>query len=77
MPSACMPTDIGADFVIENVATPPKYGRRGLIGALIHEILRDAVRMMLRNRPPTKHPASRCTMGASGLLHITRALKID
>jgi ribosomal protein S18 acetylase RimI-like enzyme len=40
--AACMPPDIGADFVIENVATLPEYRRRGLIGALIAEVLRSA-----------------------------------
>jgi predicted acetyltransferase len=39
-----MPPDIGADFVIENVAKLPESRRRGLIVALIHEILRDAGR---------------------------------
>jgi len=38
----CMPPDIGADFVIESVATLPRYRRRGLISALIDEVLRDA-----------------------------------
>jgi ribosomal protein S18 acetylase RimI-like enzyme len=38
----CMPPDIGADFVIENVATLPEYRRRGLIGALIDEALGEA-----------------------------------
>ena len=40
--SACMPLDIGADFAIESVATLPEYRRRGLIGALIEEVLRHA-----------------------------------
>jgi ribosomal protein S18 acetylase RimI-like enzyme len=40
--TACMPPDVGADFGIENVATVPEYRRRGLIGALIHEILHTA-----------------------------------
>ena len=38
----CMPPDIGADFAIESVATLPEYRRRGLIGALIEEVLHDA-----------------------------------
>ena len=38
----CMLPDIGADFAIESVATLPEYRRRGLISALIEEILRDA-----------------------------------
>ena len=38
----CMPPDIGADFVIENVATLPKYRRQGLIAALIDEVLGNA-----------------------------------
>jgi ribosomal protein S18 acetylase RimI-like enzyme len=38
----CMPADIGADFAIESVATLPQFRRRGLISALIDEILRDA-----------------------------------
>jgi ribosomal protein S18 acetylase RimI-like enzyme len=37
-----MPPDIGADFAIESVATLPHFRRRGLIGALIDEVLRDA-----------------------------------
>jgi len=37
--AACMPPDIGADFTIENVATRPEYRRRGLVLALIDEIL--------------------------------------
>ena len=40
--TACMPPDIGADFAIENVATLPEYRRRGLISALIDEMLRNA-----------------------------------
>jgi ribosomal protein S18 acetylase RimI-like enzyme len=40
--AACMPPDIGADFVIENVATRPEYRRRGLVSTLIEEMLRDA-----------------------------------
>jgi ribosomal protein S18 acetylase RimI-like enzyme len=40
--TACMPPDVGADFGIENVATLPEYRRRGLIGALIHEMLHTA-----------------------------------
>ena len=40
--TACMPPDIGADFAIESVATRPEYRRRGLIGALIDEVLQDA-----------------------------------
>jgi translation initiation factor 4G len=40
--TACMPPDIGADFAIESVATLPQYRRRGLIGALIGDVLRDA-----------------------------------
>jgi GNAT superfamily N-acetyltransferase len=39
---SCMPPDIGADFVIENVSTLPAYRRRGLIGALIEVILQQA-----------------------------------
>jgi len=39
---ACMPPDVGADFAIENVATLPDYRRRGLVGALIDEALRNA-----------------------------------
>jgi len=42
--TACMPPDIGADFAIESVATRPEYRRRGLINALIDEVLRDAIR---------------------------------
>jgi ribosomal protein S18 acetylase RimI-like enzyme len=40
--TACMPADIGADYVIESVATLPEYRRRGLIQALIAEALRSA-----------------------------------
>ena len=39
----CMPPDIGADFAIENVATLPQFRRRGLVKALIDEILGDAI----------------------------------
>jgi ribosomal protein S18 acetylase RimI-like enzyme len=42
--TACMPPDIGADFAIESVATRPEYRRRGLINALIGEVLQDATR---------------------------------
>jgi GNAT superfamily N-acetyltransferase len=38
----CTLTDIGADFAIESVATLPEYRRRGLISALIYDMLRDA-----------------------------------
>jgi ribosomal protein S18 acetylase RimI-like enzyme len=40
--AACRPPDIAADFTIESVATLPEYRRRGLIGALIEEVLQDA-----------------------------------
>jgi ribosomal protein S18 acetylase RimI-like enzyme len=40
--AACMPPDIGADFAIESVATLPEYRRRGLISALLDEVLRQA-----------------------------------
>ena len=40
--AACMPPDIGADFAIESVATLPEYRRRGLISALMDEVLRNA-----------------------------------
>ncbi len=40
--TGCMPPDIGADFAIESVATRPEYRRRGLIGALIGEVLQHA-----------------------------------
>jgi ribosomal protein S18 acetylase RimI-like enzyme len=40
--AACMPPDIGADFAIENVATLPDYRRRGIVGALIEEAIRNA-----------------------------------
>jgi ribosomal protein S18 acetylase RimI-like enzyme len=42
--SSCMPPDAGADFVIENVATKPKFRRRGLIDILLDVITRDAIR---------------------------------
>jgi ribosomal protein S18 acetylase RimI-like enzyme len=38
----CMPPDIGADFAIENVATVPQFRRRGLVTALIGELLETA-----------------------------------
>ena len=41
---ACRPPDIEADFTIESVATLPEYRRRGLISALIEEVLQDARR---------------------------------
>jgi ribosomal protein S18 acetylase RimI-like enzyme len=40
--ASCMPPDIGADFVIESVATLPEYRRRGLIRALIEHVLVSA-----------------------------------
>ncbi len=40
--AACMPRDIGADFAIESVATLPEYRRRGLISALMDEVLGNA-----------------------------------
>ena len=40
----CMPPDIGADFVIESVATLPEHRRRGLIRSLIEESLDQASR---------------------------------
>jgi ribosomal protein S18 acetylase RimI-like enzyme len=40
--ASCMPPDIGADFVIENVATLAQYRRRGLVQALIDDVLRVA-----------------------------------
>ena len=40
--SACRPPDVGADFVIENVATVPAQQRRGLMSALIDATLRAA-----------------------------------
>jgi ribosomal protein S18 acetylase RimI-like enzyme len=42
--AACMPPDIGADFVVENVATRPEYRRRGLADILLDVITRDAIR---------------------------------
>jgi ribosomal protein S18 acetylase RimI-like enzyme len=42
--ASCMPPDIGADFVIENVASLPEFRRRGLVHALIEEALQDAGR---------------------------------
>jgi ribosomal protein S18 acetylase RimI-like enzyme len=38
----CMPPDIGADFAIENVATVPRFRRRGLVMALMGEMLVSA-----------------------------------
>jgi ribosomal protein S18 acetylase RimI-like enzyme len=37
--AACMPPDAGADFIVESVATRPEYRRRGLVQALLSEIL--------------------------------------
>jgi ribosomal protein S18 acetylase RimI-like enzyme len=41
--ASCMPSDAGADFVVESVATKPEYRRRGFVNALIEEILRGAI----------------------------------
>lgn len=38
----CMPPEIGADFIIENVATRPEYRRRGLIHSLMQATLAEA-----------------------------------
>lgn len=40
--SNCLPPDAGADFAIESVATRPEFRRRGLIRALIGEVLGTA-----------------------------------
>lgn len=40
---ACFPQDVGADWVIENVATKPEYRRQGLASALLEEIVREGV----------------------------------
>ena len=40
--TACMPSDAGADFAVESVATLPEYRRRGLIRALLDTVLQDA-----------------------------------
>jgi ribosomal protein S18 acetylase RimI-like enzyme len=40
----CMPPDIGADFAIENVATVPQFRRRGLVLALINDVLGRATK---------------------------------
>jgi ribosomal protein S18 acetylase RimI-like enzyme len=42
--TACMPSDAGADFAVESVATLPEYRRRGLVRALLDAVLEDAVR---------------------------------
>jgi len=42
--TSCMPPDAGAGFIIESVATRPDYRRRGLVSALIDEILGKATR---------------------------------
>jgi len=44
----CMPPDIGADFIIESVATLPQHRRQGLIRWLIDEALADARRRECR-----------------------------
>jgi len=41
--TACMPSDAGADFAVESVATLPEYRRRGLVRALLDTVLQDAV----------------------------------
>jgi len=41
--SACMPSDAGADFTIESVATLPEYRRRGLVRTLLDAVLQDAM----------------------------------
>lgn len=38
----CLPPDAGADFAIESVATRQEYRRRGLVCALIAEVLETA-----------------------------------
>lgn len=40
--AVCMPAEIGADFAIESVATLPEYRGRGIIGALIDEVVQNA-----------------------------------
>ncbi len=40
----CMPPDIGADFAIENVATVQQFRRRGLVIALINDVLGSAIK---------------------------------
>lgn len=40
---ACFPQDVGADWVIENVATRPEHRRQGLASALLEEIVREGV----------------------------------
>ncbi len=40
--TACMPSDAGADFAIESVATLPGYRRRGLVRTLLDAVLQDA-----------------------------------
>lgn len=40
--TACMPSDAGADFAIESVATLPEYRRRGLVRTLLDAVLQDA-----------------------------------
>jgi ribosomal protein S18 acetylase RimI-like enzyme len=59
---ACMPVDAGADFAIESVATLPEFRRRGLVRALIEEVLRSASQQgMMRRSRPMRNRASRCT----------------
>lgn len=41
---ACFPEDVGADWVIESVATKPANRGRGLASALLDEIVREGVR---------------------------------
>jgi ribosomal protein S18 acetylase RimI-like enzyme len=38
----CLPPDAGADFAIESVAARPEYRRRGLVRALIGEVIETA-----------------------------------
>ena len=40
---ACMPTDAGADWCIEFVATLPQYRRRGLVDALMRQAIQRGV----------------------------------
>lgn len=40
---ACFPQDVGADWVIENVATKPEYRRQGLASALLGAMVREGV----------------------------------
>ena len=65
----CMPPDIGADFAIENVATVPRFRRRGLVMALMGEMLVSASQRRCRLAQITTfidNEAARSAYGKAG-----------